>query len=286
MKKTIIIGLILTVIGAIGAFAGFASGASTDLVWDHGIKINKQVHYTKSVKDFKNLSLNLTNCHVEIQTGDAFKVEVRAPQVNRPTIQQTNGTLTLANKADAQSINLGIGDDYPKVIITVPSGTKLDNLSGHVSDDFEITDLTVKNSDLQVDSGHFEAERFTISDKGQITNVSGVIELDSSHLNSTVVNNHNGSVSVEDSTVSGGSFSNENGSQEFENIIFNQNVRIKSNNGKIKIESPTTKGYDLSTNNGNITVFGQNHHNRFLQNESATNKIIVTNDNGSIEVKD
>ncbi|KIS02998.1 DUF4097 family beta strand repeat-containing protein [Paucilactobacillus wasatchensis] len=286
MKKSIIIGTILTAIGLLAALIGLASGASTDLVWQNGVKIDRSYQATKKLKKFNQLTLNTDGYDVSIQTGTTFKVEINSSKLSRPTISQSNGNLTISNK-QFDPINVGFGRVEPRLTITVPTGTKLAAIKGVLNGgDVNIDTLETKQVQLEVATGSLEARNLNITDNGQLTLNNGQLEVKNSTLTNTISDLHNGSTEFDNSTLVGGTLESRNGAQEFDNVTFKQVVNIKNRNGKIEIESPVTDGYRLSSDNGNIQLFGRHASHELSENATATNRIVATNRNGKIEIDD
>ena len=283
MKKTIIIGVIITIIGSIIAFVGLSNGASTSLVWNNGLKINKTVHTTKTVSDFKNIQLDSSGYEIEIKSGTNYSVEVKGSKESRPKISVNNDTLTVTS-ADTGSSSFGFTTSDNKIIITVPNGTILENINGSSSySELELNNITTNNIDLDT-AGSLEANNLTVKTGGHINGSNSGMDFENSNFTNVTIKNDNGSFSFENGSLTGGSVVNKNGSLEFEDTHFLQNVTLNDDNGTIEIDTPTTDGYQLSSTNGSIELFDKNETNSLNQNENATNKIIATTKNGSIEI--
>lgn len=287
MKKLLITGSILTLIGVVAALAGFSMGASTNLVWHNGVKIAHSYNQTHKIKKIDKLQLDLNDYDVTFKTGDHYSVQTQGLDLSKPTITRNGQTLTI----ESQSFDvpgLWLDQNFSKQItITVPTDTKLSSISGTLGNgDFEtMSALSVNNLDLQMDNGDFETNNLTVNNTGQLTIQNGEVELDSAHLNNTTVSQQNGALSVENSTLIGGNYSSHNGTQELDNTAFQQSVDVHNQNGKVEMESPDTQGYQLSSENGRIRLFNQRAAKQLNQNESATNKIVVSTQNGRIEIE-
>ncbi|WP_137598089.1 DUF4097 family beta strand repeat-containing protein [Paucilactobacillus kaifaensis] len=286
MKKSLIIGAIMTAIGIFAILIGLANGASTNLVWQNGVKIDKSYHSSKQLNQFKHLTLNTNDYDVTIQTGTEFKIEIDGSKLSKPVITQDGDNLTISNKA-FDPVNIGFGRINPTLTITVPDDTQLETIKGNLIDsDLTINTLQTKKVQLELDSGSINAHNFTISDGGQLTMDNGGAEIKNSNLENVNLKLQNGYTEFENNTLTGGTYESSNGSQEFDNVTFKSVVNVKNRNGKIEMESPITDGYQLSSDNGQIELFDREESHQLNQNETAENKVIANTTNGKIEIDD
>lgn len=283
MKKTIIIGAIIFIIGAILAFIGLSNGASTSLVWQNGLKIDRRINQTKQVSKFNSIHLDTNNYEVKIKSGTNYSVEVKGSKMDKPKVVVSHKALTIES-AENESGTFGFNDHDNEIIITVPNGTKLDDVTGSTNYyELEINNITANNINLDTDSS-LDANNLIVTGGGHITSTNGEIDLENSNLTNVNIKQTNGSVSAENSTFTSGRIENENGSLELDDVTFNQTVTLSNDNGKIEIENPITEGYQLTSTNGSIHLFGNHQSSNLNQNENATNKIVATTTNGKIEI--
>ncbi|BAP85389.1 hypothetical protein LOOC260_108490 [Paucilactobacillus hokkaidonensis JCM 18461] len=286
MKKTIIIGAVMTAIGLFATLIGLASGASTDLVWQNGVKIDKAYHSTNQLKQFKNLTLNTNNYDVTVQTGTRFQVEITGSKLSKPVITQDGDNLTISNK-DFDPVNIGFGRVSPKLIITVPTDTQLETIKGNLAtSDLTINTLQVKQAQLELDNGSLDAHNLTISDSGRLALNNGDAEIKNSNLSNVSLKMKNGATEFDNNTLTNGSYESSNGSQEFDDVTFKSVVNVKNRNGKIEMDSPITDGYQLSSANGKIQLFDRQTSHQLNENETAANRIVANTRNGKIEIDD
>lgn len=288
-KKLLITGVVLTIIGAIAAFVGFSLGASTNLVWHNGVKIarqSSQTYHIKHLSQVKHFNFDTSGYNVEFKTGTTASVKVTGSNLVNPKVTQKNGTVTIDSKTlDAPGMWLS-GTQDALIIITLPANTKLDSLSGTIDDGNLDTQagFTLQTLDLQLANGNADIHGMTVTNSGRLSLNNGHLNLYGVTFNNATVSQQNGKLDVESSTLTGGNYSAKNGNQEFDNTTFNQSVNIHNQNGKVELESPTTQGYQLTTQNGHIELFDHDATNQLNQNESATNKVIISTQNGSIEI--
>lgn len=284
MKKSIIIGTIMTAIGIFAILIGLAYGASTNLVWQNGVKIDKAYHSTKQLHQFKHLTLNTNDYDVTVQTGAAFQIEINGSKLAQPTITQTGTNLTISNKA-FDPVNIGFSQINPTLTITVPTGTQLETIKGNlITSDLTINTLQAKQVQLDLDNGSLNAHNFAIIDGGQLTLDNGGAEIKNSTLANVNLKLQNGYTEFDNNTLTSGTYQSSNGSQEFDNVTFKSVVNVQNRNSKIEMESPVTDGYQLSSDNGKIQLFDRNASHQLDENSTAPNRVIANTTNGKIEI--
>ncbi|KRM10865.1 DUF4097 family beta strand repeat-containing protein [Paucilactobacillus suebicus] len=286
VKKSLIVGLIITIIGAVIAVIGFSMGASMNITWNHGFKVVHPYHNTQKLSKIKNIQLDVNDSNVYFKNGDHYQVSFDGYSVNKPSIEQSNGTLRISqHESDFSGISLSSMSNS-KIVITVPEKNQLSSVNGEIEAADLITKdhLNVNNIDLQLDNGSVTSHGLTVNKGGQLSVQDGSINFNSANLTNINVNQSNGSQDTTGSTLNGGKFTNENGSQTFTNVTFNQSVTVNNQNGHVKLTSPNTQGYQLSTQNGSIDLFNTHYSTSANQNDSAANKVIISNENGSITV--
>lgn len=286
MKKSIIIGAIMTAIGIFAILIGLANGASTNLVWQNGVKIDKSYHSTKQLNEFKHLTLNTNDYDVTVQTGTKFQLEIDGSKLSKPVISQDGDRLTISNKA-FDPVNIGFGHINPKLTITVPNDTQLETIEGDlISSDLTINTLQAQKVQLELNNGSINAHNLAINDSGELTIDNGGAEIKNSTLVNVNLKLQNGYTEFENNTLTSGMYESSNGSQEFETVTFKSVVNLKNRNGKIELETPITDGYQLSSENGQIQLFDRKESHQLNQNETAENRVVATATNGKIEIDD
>lgn len=288
-KKLLITGLILTMIGAVAAIVGFSMGASTSLVWDHGVKIAQQFNATKTVKNphsLKNIHLDTSGYDVTFKTGETASVEVSGLDIAKPKVTQNDGTINITSHTyDAPGMWLSRTYN-DKIVITLPATTALDSISGTINNGSLVSHNTFSTQqfDLHLSNGAVTIDGLQILKNGQLSLDSDNVTLRNVTFNNTDVAPQNGALAVTDSTLTGGTYASQNGGQTFTNTTFNQTVTLHNENGKVSLISPSTQGYQLATQNGSISLFDQHGTTQLNQNETAQNKVVVTNNNGTIDI--
>lgn len=107
--------------------------------------------------DIRELNLAVEYVEVKVQPGKAFGVTTRGISADQITVTNDNGAVTVSGGQQ----EWGRFDDY-EVIVTVPSGVKLEAVQGTMDvGDVEIERLNAALIDLKVETGKVSVEETT-----------------------------------------------------------------------------------------------------------------------------
>lgn len=132
LKKPLIIGGAIAAAGTI-MMIGTAAQANFDFGWDKGVKLVNVKKSEEAFKGVKNINLNANSGMIRIEEGSEWSVTSWAVDGQKATAKQNGDTLTVEAVKD-ESILRGAFFSTPEAFeysakITVPSGTKIENLN-------------------------------------------------------------------------------------------------------------------------------------------------------------
>ncbi|KRL09777.1 DUF4097 family beta strand repeat-containing protein [Lentilactobacillus otakiensis] len=153
MKKTVIVGFIVTVVGIFLFALGLGNGGARTVYWDHGFTTDqysrvKSHQVTKSYSGIKNFSL-ATASRVQIKKGNVSKTEITYPSATKVT--KSGDTLHMNLKSQPKRHGVVFFGDFDqashlfgKTIITVPKNTQIGTITSDVADSISVKNMIIK----------------------------------------------------------------------------------------------------------------------------------------------
>lgn len=261
MKKSMIIGLSLTILGGIMFALAIGHTGFKTIVWDNGFKVeDEHARATKMVsKDLKG-SVNQidfrTESAVDIQSGDVKKPTISYPKFN--TVKQHGKTLTITGEQQHRTRIIGFSiESYNngggRIIITIPKKHHLDGISGRNYNGISIKNLNVNNVKLMGEAD---------------------ISLENVKSRSGLTLKNTDDTSMKNVTAPGITQTSDGGDLTYQNADFSDGATtISTDGGDVSFASTKLKDTMINSDGGDITL---NHNN-------VTGSIIATTDGGDID---
>ena len=177
MKKTIVSGLVITVIGAVMLAFGIGMHGQRAVIFDgltpHVVSKAKTTR-TQTYAKAERIKADVSDMNVVVKSGKTFSVKYAGEKINQPTIQKKNGTVIINSKSHKHGFSFngfsfsstGVyhGAANDKLTITVPENVNLKYLALRASDGKVIQEpvakMKIEKYDLRVrKSQHHRAEQ-------------------------------------------------------------------------------------------------------------------------------
>ncbi|MDR1521270.1 MAG: DUF4097 domain-containing protein [Streptococcaceae bacterium] len=224
---------------------------------------------TKLTKDFtkndiKNLEIKANSEVVKIYSGNKFKVYIRhlIHKDQKPVLYLKNKTLSLktfTKKADYLVFR-------PKIEITIPIKTKLNNLTiTNKNAKTDIDSLQIKTTKLRLYNGILICKKFT-NKTLKIIAQNEEIRFNKVNLKSLNLENKKGDIDLYKLTIT-------------------KLSTIKNIDGDITLTKATAPGLDISTKMGKVQIYGKNQKKLRYKAENRNLMLKVQTNIGDIEVK-
>ena len=258
LKKLMIIGIVLIIIGTLGSFLTFR---------DNGIDIAEEKVFKES--NITTVELESNNAAVEIipTTDSKTKVEI-VGKGTKDTMTNLTAKVegeTLIVKLEEKQIGF-IHLDFGSLTLRVTLPEK------------QYKSLIINNDNGKVELANLSVELL----KAESNN--GRIEMKNILTDKVEVNSDNGRVLFEDVTgmVKG---KTNNGKISMITTTLNQAVQLETNNGSIEIETenePTNVTFDIQVHNGSVNILDKFKGSTVIGN--GENLVKLTTNNGKIQV--
>lgn len=277
MKKSVIVGLSITIIGGILMAIALGHTGFKTIVWDNGFRVeDEQAQATKmNVKELGG-SVNkikfATESQVIIRTRNVKKLSISYSKNNH--VKQDGSALTITGKRQHQQHHTRIigfsiesyDNDDGHVLITIPKKTKLKEISGRSDDSVSISNLDANNIELTGEADINMAHVKTLS----TLNLKGTDD--------TTLKN----VTAPDVTQT-----SDGGDLTYQNADFSSGSSTVSTDGgdiDALISNPKKGQVSANTDGGDVSLFG---HSRSSWQMAQKKSILyrLTSDGGDITVR-
>lgn len=285
MKKALRIGGVLVVIGLIMAAVGFFSHRQPF----HPLTEPEQVLTTRTTlttKHFNRVKVTAASADVEVKTGKSFAVKYYGARHPAIKAQVKDGQLTITQTHITQSKHVHFFDSDDRIIITVPKGVKLANLTATANSDLTIEGLKLAQVNAKTSGGDI-----TINDSqikgGQLTTDDGDIAIAGGKLTATQIKSASGDVDLARVTVAGGKANLSSGDLTADRLTVKGHYRINNQSGDVEVKTSNRPGAILTNSNGdNELGHRENDDGGPLQRDTTNpNLIRLTNQSGDNSVK-
>ena len=280
MKKAFSIGGVLVIIGAIIAAVGFFSHRQPF----HPVSEPEQAltkKATLTTKHFSRVKVTAASTNVSLKQGDHFAAKYYGTR--HPAIKATvkDGQLNITQTHVTQTKHVHFFDTDDRIVITVPRGTNLDDLTVSANDDLRIENVNLVNVDISTNGGDIIVNNSKIKG-GQLTNDGGDIDIANSKLSATRLNSESGDIDLSRVTVNGGKSSLSSGDLTANKLTVQGVYRVNNQTGDIDVKTSNHPGAILTNSNGDNELDHQeNDDSGTLQRDTENpNLIHLTNDSG------
>jgi len=278
VKKISVAGLILLLVGIVGAISTFSSINEADKVVEE-----------KVIKDnqFTNIDITTDNARIEIlpTDGTTTNIELIGNKVKydlKANVEDSTLAVHLKYR-QTKLFNFGFTPRGLSLIITVPEKTynslKVESNNGLINiEKLKATNLYVTTDNGRIDLKDIEGS--TVSSEAK----NGRIDLINVLANTVKVRASNGKIYLDD--VEGQLIGkSNNGSISLITNSMDRPIEFATNNGEITIETekkPTNATIDTSIDNGKVSIFG--HSDEHAEFGNGKNLIKLSANNGKITV--
>ncbi len=273
MKKSVIIGLVTSILGVI--FIGISLGHSSvqPLYWDHGFKVysseKEAPQRERRLGDIKKIDFSVGDS-IAIKSGDVGKPTVSYPA--KATIKQRGEKLTIRDNRHGSRVAvriIGFGDfssddrNDRQITVTVPKKTTLSQIVGDANNDLSLNQVNVRQVNLSGDAD-VTVVRSQIKQNLTLQN-SGDTFLD--RVIAPVVNQsqNDGDITVRNSTFAKGKshLTTNDGDVVVGHNHF-KGLQIESDDGDIVINNNQVQQAEVHTSDGDITGWIKDRKKAFI----------------------
>ena len=255
MKTALMVALILLVVGALLAGAGWV------LLQKYPIQQNvvKDVVYPFSSENLPNIiQITTVDSRVEILPieGDEWRVVCRETEDRNHTVELVDGVLTVKQNGDVRKWYEYIGVlkafQKPSIILLLPKQI-YESLSVHsVSGSIQVQEgFAFSTANLQNGSG-FILCNSSIEGDLNVKNTSGSIYITGGVGGKLEVRNVSGSVEIKNVTPESVTVKNTSGSIDLINVVCAGACNVENGSSSIKLEHCDAASFDLKTVSGGI----------------------------------
>lgn len=323
MKKAIVSGLVITVIGAVMLAFGIGMHGQRAVIFDgltpHVVSKAKTTR-TQTYAKAERIKADVSDMNVVVKSGKTFSVKYAGEKINQPTIQKKNGTVIINSKSHKHGFSFngfsfsstGVyhGAANDKLTITVPENVNLKYLALRASDGKVIQEPVAKmkiekydlrvNDASQVSLSNLEIERadFRLNDtdtafngvtinNGQLHLSDNDLAVNDSTLTKMLIQTADSDITMNSVALDGGSLSTQDGDVHFNDITIANGYTITAKDGDVEALNTKADGYSTSVSDGDNRLFNQSNDNggTLTQNDAAPNRLQVTASDGDVTIR-
>lgn len=313
MKKSMIIGLSLTILGGVMFALAIGHTGFKTIVWDNGFKVeNEQARATQMASKELKGSINQidfrTESAVDIQSGDVKHPTVSYPKFN--TIKQHGKTLTVTGEQQHRTRIIGFSvESYNngggRVVITIPKNQRLDGILGRNYNSVSISNLKVNSlklfgeADINMENVKSRsALNLKNTDDTSLKNVTapGITQTsddgDLTYQNAdfsngaTTISTDGGNVSLSGTKVEDAMINSDGGDITLNHNPVKGSVIASTDGGDIDAIVPNRKKVQInaSADGGDVSVFGHDNHTWQMSKQNRT-LYRLSSDGGDVTVR-
>lgn len=300
MKKTIVSGLIITVIGAIMLALGIGMHGQRAVVFNgltpHVVSTTKTTK-TKTYAQADQIKTDVSNMNVVIKQGKTFTVKYAGRKANQPTIQKQGSTIIVKSKKQEHSFSFNgfnfsstgeyHGTSNDKLTITVPENVNLKKLTLQVNNASHVSLANVKvdQADFRLNDTDTAFDGVTIN-SGQLKLVDNDLVVNNSTLTKTLIQASDSDITMNTTNLNAGNTNTHDGDVHFSAVAIANGYSITAKDGDVESLNTKADGYSTSANDGDNRLFSQSNNNggTLTQNETAANRLQVAVSDGDVTV--
>ena len=310
MKKTLIIGATMVIVGTFLFGMGYAKGGNKNIYWkDGGFRVDNSKVVTKRYADIDSIKIQSED-PITIQRGNVDQVQVKYRTSTELSHNSANKTLSIKDNVNQKysvgfDFNHGVSEHDNRVLITIPNKLKLKEISGVTSESVNIDDLRVGKVSLS-GGADFTLNKVTVDkplkfnsgDDLTLRNVTapmvsadlsdGDIYVDNGKFDKDIskVTTSDGDVDVHHSSFKELDVSSDDGDLTINHSRFAKKLTTKTLDGDTLITGIDKNKTDVhaETSDGNLSVFGNSKRNHRVDHAKAT--IDVSSEDGDVTVKE
>ncbi|MBU9789927.1 DUF4097 domain-containing protein [Lentilactobacillus sp. IMAU92037] len=314
MKKSIVIGSALTIIGVIMVAVALGHTGFKPIVWANGFKVDDEQGTAIKMKtkqldrSFDQLNFT-TDSEVVVQPGNVKRPTIEYPKFN--IVTQTGTAITIKGKQQHRTRIMGLSiNSYQNnggtITITLPKHTQLARIDGHNDNEVSLTNVAVNQLQLAGDA-EINLENVTAkaaldlknTDDTNLKNVTapGITQSsdggDLTYQNTdfangtATVSTDGGDVSFTATKLKDAVINTDGGDVVLNNNRVNSSLTASTDGGDIDATIPNRKQVQVSASadGGDVSLFGQsgNHSWQIAQNNRPLYRL--TSDGGDVTVR-
>lgn len=321
MKKgllvTLIICFILFLSGAILLVIGLSTGGKIFFTIDYkNRKVNTSgsrelVNGEQALGEFDSIDIDVSAAEVTVVEGSEYKVRYALYEGSEPTISIDDKKFSMKNEIFDGTLSYGLWGDNsddekrPFVEITVPAGTKFENVSistnaGDIKLDgyeiatlivdsnagsLELKNLSVGNVDVDVDCGHVDIAD-TKAAEVSINAAAGNADISGLTADNVDIDMNCGGLNISSSELGELEAKMNMGKADISETKID-NIDIEADAGDVKLSLIGEEAdyyFDLDSNAGNVTIDGSKESNNYTANSGKDKTIKVNTNAGNISI--
>ncbi|MDQ0272130.1 DUF4097 family beta strand repeat-containing protein [Cytobacillus purgationiresistens] len=312
-KPITIIAIGLVVIGILLAAIGSFAGAKFSIInTDNGLKaISKDDRKNEeiSLKEFKNVKVDLYDADIEIIPSNEFKLKIERLEGTKITHAVENDTLIIKDDEHDSGLkfamNFAVNIQNTSIKIYIPKDAKfldvsiiskfgdiqLDGMATNKlnihSNDGDVTINDIQSNELAVENGYGDITGTKVkTNELTIEMNDGDAVLSSIDAAKTVLKNQYGDISLHDFTSQEGKLESTDGDIEIDGELLGQTI-IDSSFGDIYLalsNKESELSYNIQADFGDISVNGSPVESKAVKSANTGHKLDITSNDGDVEV--
>lgn len=284
MKRAFQIGGGLVIIGLIMAAIGFFSHRQP---FNPLTNPGQNTRTTLTTKKFNRVKVTAASADVVVKQGEGYAVKyygTRHPAI-KAQVKGNQLTVTQTHITKSKHVHF-FNDSDDRVVITVPKGVKLANLTVAANSDLTVNDLNLASAKLTANGGDVTVNDSKING-GQLTTDSGDLTINRSKLTGTEVKTDSGDIELARVTVNGGKATLTSGDLDADRVTVNGHYRVNNQSGDSEVHTTNHPGAILTSDNGDSELgHHRNEDGGTIQRDTANpNLIHLVNQSGDNLVK-
>ena len=313
MKKTIVIGLCIMLIGVFLTGYGYIKNGAKLLYLDGWkpqilMQIEKKQVLSKNTS-FKKINIKDNTNDIVITRGAHYQVSYQGIKGYQPSVSISDGSLNIQQKKSLNNyVSISnIVENGEKIVITVPKKVILQDISANLAEgDLNIQNIKaqkigVKNTDGDTNIANLTADRLKIASENGDVDITaqsqltaGIFSLENGDLtdhestfNNVTMTNSNGDIDLLGSTINGGQLKLTAGDFEGTKIGVTGNLSINNSDGDntISLLDSSNTGYSMVNGDGDNTLFGKDVGSQVIKGKKKLTQIKLSNISGDNEIK-
>lgn len=217
-----------------------------------------------TLDSFEDADLVLSLGSVEVQYGDTYKIEYNYPEKIKPTIDQKGNKLTVTQKVKSMNFNNAIKNTDYDVILTIPAGTKLNQVSFKLDmGEIKLNELDASDINIDADMGSVELENINCKNVSIDADM-GSIELKDVVCTSLSADADMGGIDLKGIEADSIDCNADMGGIDVEGDF--KNISATCSMGSVSVKTDKTDAsFALSASMGNVSVNGKDFGNSYNQ---------------------
>lgn len=247
MKRAFQIGGILVIIGLIMAAIGFFSHRQP---FNPLTNPGQNTRTTLTTKKFDRVKVTAASADVVVKQGAGYAVKYYGTRHPAIKTQVKDNQLTVTQTHITKSKHVHFFDDRDdRVVITIPKGAKLANLTVTANGDLSVNDLNLASAKVTANGGDVTVNDSKING-GQLVTDAGDLTINRSKLIATEVKTDSGDIDLARVTVNAGKATLASGDLNADRVTVKGHYRVTNQSGDSEVNTVNHPGAILTSDSG------------------------------------